>query len=154
MTREEVYALHFLGTPLEIRLFLGGLILGALLGAVYDIFRAFRMTFRHGYAAVFVEDALFAFIFAAAFYGYCTELCRGQLRFFVFAAMMIGFVAYIATLGRLISGLAADVVKTVRKTIICLGKIAKKAIKLLCGVPYFQKGEEKFKENPCVKNGF
>lgn len=154
MTREEVYALHFLGVPLEIKLFLGGLLLGAVLGGAYDIFRALRMTFRHGGAAVFIEDAAFTALFAAAFYGYCTELCRGQLRFFVFAAMLLGFGAYLATLGRLVSKLVSTVVKSVRKSIICLGKIAKKAIKLLCGVTYFQKREEKFQENPCVNKDF
>ena len=105
-------------------------------------------------AAVFIEDAAFTALFAAAFYGYCTELCRGQLRFFVFAAMLLGFGAYLATLGRLVSKLVSTVVKSVRKSIICLGKIAKKAIKLLCGVTYFQKREEKFQENPCVNKNF
>ncbi len=153
MTREEVYALHFFGTSLELRLFLGGLLLGAVLGGIYDILRAFRMTVRHKSAAVFLEDTVFVLLYSAAFYGYCTELCRGQLRFFVFAAMLIGFAVYLTTLGKIVSGLVAKVVKTVKKVLIYLVNIAKKALKVLCGVTYFQKKEEKIEENPCVKNG-
>lgn len=150
MTRDEVYATHFFGIALEWKLFFGAVILGLLLGALYDVFRAVRMSIRHNSAAVFVEDFLFVMIFGLSFYSYCTELCRGQIRFFVFAAMTVGFAAYILTLGRIISKTVAKVLDTAGRVLLKLGKVGKKIIGILCGMPYFRESDTKIEEKPCV----
>ena len=150
MTREEVYASHFFGTALEWKLFFGAMILGLLLGALYDVFRALRMSLKHNSAAVFVEDFLYVMIFALSFYSYCTELCRGQLRFFVLAGMIAGFTVYLMTLGRIISKIVAKTVEICKKVLMKLGKVGKKIIGILCGMPYFQKTDTKIEENPCA----
>ena len=150
MTKEEVYATHFFGTALEWKLFFGAVILGLLLGALYDVFRALRMSIKHNSAAVFVEDLFYVMVFALSFYSYCTELCRGQLRFFVFAAMTAGFAAYLMTLGRIISKIVSKAVEICKKAMLLLGKVGKKAIMILCGMTYFQKTDTKIEENPCA----
>lgn len=151
MTREEVYATRFFGTALEWRLFFGGLVLGMLLGAVYDVMRALRMSFKHPAWVVFLEDVIFMFISGTAYYTYCTELCRGQIRFFVLAAVLIGFSAYLLTLGRIVSRLVAIVVKIAKSALLTLGKVTKKVLGVLCGVTYFQSLQKKINENPCTE---
>ena len=151
MTREEIYAARFFGTALEWRIFGGGLILGALLGAVYDVLRALRMTIKHPAWLVFIEDVAFMLVSGAAYYSYCTELCRGQVRLFVLAAVLLGFSIYLLTLGRLVSRLVAEVVKFVKTALSVLGKLVKKIIVVLCGVPYFNTRSEKIEENPCTE---
>lgn len=144
MTRAEVYGEHFFGTPLEIKLLLGALVLGMLLGTVFDILRALRLSFRHGSAAVFFEDFVFAVLFGTAFYTYCTALCRGEIRGFVFLGMVIGFSAYIATLGRAVTGAVAWVVKYIKKGCIRLGNLLKKIINFLAGLPVFRDSDNNF----------
>lgn len=151
MTREQVYATRFFGTALEWRLFFGGLVLGMLLGAVYDVMRALRMSLKHPAWAVFLEDVLFMFISGTAYYTYCTELCRGQIRFFVLAATVIGFSAYLLTVGRIVSRLISEVVKIAKNILLALGKVIKKILGVLCGVTYFQSLRKKFNENPCTE---
>ena len=150
MTREEVYAAHFFGTSLELKLFLGAMLLGALLGAVFDILRALRLSIRHCRAAVFVEDFFFAMLFGISFYSYCTELCRGSLRFFVLAGMLIGFFVYIATFGRIISKTVAFAVNILKSALMQLGKVFKKVAGFLCVWPFFAQSNENVEENPCT----
>ena len=152
MTREEVLATRFLGTTLEWKLFLGALVLGAVLGALYDVFRALRMSFRHPAPIVFAEDVLFMLISGTAYYSYCTELCRGQIRFFVLAAILIGFSAYLLTLGRLVSACIAYVVKLAKSFLCALVKVVKKVLGVLCGVPFFTNSQDKIQKNPCAES--
>lgn len=149
MTKEEFYAAQFFGTALELRLFFGGIVLGAALGALYDVLRALRMTVRHSQLAVAIEDFAFVFVTGIAFYSYCTQLCRGQLRFFVLAAIMLGFAAYLLTLGRLVSRCVAFAVNIVKMPFRALAKMLKKLFSVLFVVPFFQKNEAEFEENPC-----
>lgn len=149
MTKEEVFASRFFGTALELKLLLGAVLLGALLGAAYDVLRALRISVSHRSFAVFLEDALFALLSGICFYAYCTELCRGQLRFFVLAGMAAGFFAYLMTLGRIVCRGFACAVKVTKKVLYRLGKLLKKTAAILCGLPFFQKKGGKIEENPC-----
>ena len=154
MTREQVYADSFFGISLELRLFLGAVLLGAVLGAVYDIFRAVRLSFKNPGWLVFFEDLLFMFLSGLAYYSFCVELCRGQIRFFALVGVIIGFSAYILTLGRLVCGMFGFAAKYVRTALGLLGKVVKKVFGVLCGVPFFKKEEEKIEENPCADGEF
>lgn len=149
MTKEEFYAAQFFGTALELRLFFGGIILGAALGALYDVLRALRMTVRHSRLAVAFEDFGFVFVTGIAFYSYCTQLCRGQIRFFVLTAIVLGFAAYLWTLGRIVSRGVAFAVNIAKMPFQALAKMLKKLLSILFVVPFFQKDEVKFEENPC-----
>lgn len=150
MTREEVFASRFFGTSLELRLMLGAMALGLLFGAVFDLFRALRMSVRHPRIAVFAEDALFVLIFAVSCYSFCTALCRGQIRIFVFLAAAVGFMLYIATLGRIVCRIIAELVSFVKKIALGIVKVAKKILGDLCGVPFFQNPTNKIDKNPCA----
>ena len=149
MTREEVNATHFFGVSLELRLLLGAALLGMLLGAAYDLFRALRLSFKHSPAAVFFEDFLFVLIFGLNFYIFSTALCRGEIRLFVVAGMLAGFFAYLATLGRIVSLIVAKAVGYVKKGIKRLCRLLKKIIGVLLGMPFFAENTDKFQENPC-----
>lgn len=151
MTREELYSGMFLGTALELRLFLASILLGALLGALYDLFRALRLCLKHPKAAVFAEDVLFVTVSALSIYVFCTELCRGRLRFFVMLGAAAGFGIYLSTFGRLVVRFNSSVVKTAKKALLVIGKVLKKFLGDLCGVPFFRKRGDEIEENPCAK---
>ncbi len=141
--------MNFFGTANELKLLFGAIVLGALLGAAYDILRALRLTVRHGSAAVFFEDTVFALLVGLCFYTYCTALCRGELRGFVLAGMAAGFFAYLVTLGRLVSKGVAFFVGRAKKLTVFIVRMFKKAALNLFGMTYFGKIAVKFRKKPC-----
>ncbi len=151
MSKSDVYSLHFFGTALELRLFLGSLVLGMLMGALFDIFRAIRISVRHPALAVFCEDVLYAVLFGLSYYTYCTALCRGEIRGFVLIGMLLGFFTYIVTLGRILCGFVAKAVNFVKIALKKFGRLLKNALSVLFGITYFSKNTKKFQENPCTK---
>lgn len=96
-------------------LFLVSVVLGAVLGVVYDVFRALRIIFppaaKEG--AVLVEDILFCIISGFSVFCFSTLAVRGQVRFFVFLGFIIGFVLYLLTIGSIITGVLRLVFGTI-----------------------------------------
>lgn len=125
----------FFGTAYELKLVGLSVLLGVVLGSVFDLFRALRLAIKHNDVVVFFEDAVFAFIFVMSFYSFCVSLCGGALRGFVFVCMALGFAAYILLPGRVVSDILAVAIRT-------LVKIIKKAISVLCGLPFFVNRQE------------
>lgn len=133
-----MYQGMFLGTGREITLFLYAMLTGALLGSVYDILRALRISIRHHSAVVAAEDFLFCLLFGTVYYAFCVSFTEGALRLFLLAGMLIGFGVYLASLGRIICGILSRVFGTVTGFYMIVVKIIKKAIRYLCGLTVFQ----------------
>lgn len=120
---EGVY--NFLGydMPRQLMLVLYALMLGASLGAVFDVLRISRSllsyrgageTFKQISEAVisivtFFEDIIFAFICSFAFIVFCFKANNGKSRFFILLGAVLGFIIYILTVGRL-TRLATDLI--------------------------------------------
>lgn len=134
-----MYQGMFLGTGREITLFLYALLTGALLGSVYDILRALRISIRHHPAAVAAEDFLFCVIFGTVYYALCVTFTEGALRLFLLAGMLIGFGVYLVSLGRIICGIISRVFGLVTGFYMIVVKIVKKFVRYLCGLTVFQK---------------
>lgn len=134
-----MYQGMFLGIGREITLFLYALLTGALLGSVYDIFRALRISIRHHPAAVAAEDFLFCALFGTVYYALCVTFTEGALRLFLLAGMLIGFGVYLVSLGRIICGIISRVFGLVTGFYMIVVKIVKKFVRYLCGLTVFQK---------------
>ncbi|MBQ8894664.1 MAG: spore cortex biosynthesis protein YabQ [Clostridia bacterium] len=83
--------------------FLWSVVLGAVLGVLYDWFRVGRIIRKKGWLAVFLEDLLFAL--AAAF---ATAFCftftnYGQVRLFLLVGEGLGFLIYFHTAGAVVT---------------------------------------------------
>ena len=72
---------------------------GLLLGAVYDIFRLFRLPF--GKIGVFITDILQTFLCFISVQILLYNFWNGKIRVYPFIICFISFVFYRATLGRL-----------------------------------------------------
>ena len=76
-------------------------LLGIILGAGYDLIRAFRRGIRTGRAAENILDFVYTLFFFFCYF--ILSVARtGDLRFFTFAAMLIGAAAERYTSGRLL----------------------------------------------------
>ncbi len=134
-----MYQGMFLGTGREITLFLYAMLLGALLGSVYDILRALRISVRHHPIAVAAEDFLFCALAGIAYYAFCVTFTEGALRLFLLAGILIGFGVYLASLGRIVCGILSRVFGLVTGFYMIVVKIIKKFARYLCGLTVFQK---------------
>lgn len=93
----------FFTTTEQTNLFLLSILVGALLGVVYEIFRVIRITLPHNDIAVFFEDLLFSFIWGFSMLVFVIELGRGELRLFFVIGNIIGFVLYFLTVGNVVN---------------------------------------------------
>ena len=81
----------FLGTERELTLLMFAFLTGMVLGSVFDLFRALRLSIRHPGWAVAAEDIAFCLIFGLTFFSFGVELTEGQPRLFVLAGMAADF---------------------------------------------------------------
>lgn len=109
--------LNYLGiTVLEQTIiFLYATALGAMLCAVYDVFRIIRIAFGGKITAVFVEDILFSIIALVLTFIFVVAFNNGELRFFVLIGELLGFVAYYFTLGRLTMSVSKMIISLIKK---------------------------------------
>lgn len=123
-------------------MFLYALLLGGVIGVVYDIFRVSRVAFRLSWLLVLLQDLLFFFLSALLLWRYFLLQSSGEVRIFAVLGVLLGWVIYFFTLGRLVMGfagiilrgiarLARAILTPVRKTIIQIKKTLHKQAKLI-----------------------
>ena len=79
---------------------LWSLILGCFLGFVYEFFRLLHRFHPRAMWLIFFEDLLFAMICSAGMMLLFFNLSFGRMRFFAFPGMILGFLIWYFTLGR------------------------------------------------------
>lgn len=84
--------------------------LGFLLGALYDVFRVIRLMMKPSAKWVFVQDLLFFIISAVVTFLFALGINGGELRLYLFLGLIVGFVAYLCTLGRVVVRCARGVI--------------------------------------------
>ena len=101
--------------------FLYSLLLGALLCAIYDVFRIIRIAFGGKTVAVFIEDIVFSTIALVLTFVFVIAFNNGELRFFVLIGEFLGFVFYYFTVGRLTMFFSKAIIKLIKKlvSVIC-----------------------------------
>lgn len=97
--------------------FLQACLLGALLGAVYDVFRILRIAFSPRKVVVFVQDLLFFAICAVLSFLFLLTASDGTVRMFLLIGELIGAVLYHLTLGRLVIRAAGALIAAVRSVL-------------------------------------
>ena len=137
----------------QLSLVLYSLILGAVLGVVFDILRVSRVliSYRGNEGRIrrvsdtflsviaFIEDILFASVSAVLLILFCFKVNRGISRSFILFGAAVGFVLYYFTLGRLTS-LAANAISRAIYTLFafiakrCLLPIIRFIKKILKGI--------------------
>ncbi|MDR3552244.1 MAG: spore cortex biosynthesis protein YabQ [Clostridia bacterium] len=87
---------------------------GMALGAVYDLFRIFRIAVPCGKAVVFIQDVLFWMICAVSSFLFLLYMNTGEIRLFIILGELIGATLYYFTLGVLVMKSAKAVVGFLR----------------------------------------
>ena len=76
--------------------FLQSLLLGAVLGCFYDLFRITRIAFLMPALLVLIEDLLFFLFSSIALFGFLLENNDGQIRWFILLGVVLGVLAQAA----------------------------------------------------------
>lgn len=76
--------------------------LGAVLGLVYDFLRALRKVKSFNTLEVFFQDIIYFLIISPVVFCYELSLTGGEIRAFVFIALILGFLIYRFTASRII----------------------------------------------------
>ena len=83
----------------QLIIFIGALGTGFLLGIVYDIFRALRLSFTKNKVSVVISDILYFTVFALATYIYVLAANKGELRSYIIIGELIGGAFYYFSFG-------------------------------------------------------
>lgn len=95
-------------------IFLQSLLMGAALGAVYDLFRIFRIAVPLPAGAIVAEDVIY-FVFCGFMSFFLMMTVNfGQVRFFILLGELIGFLLYYLTIGALVMKGARQIIFGIR----------------------------------------
>ena len=88
---DYLYSLSLAKQTMSFFLSLG---LGFIMGLVYDIFRLFRILFSKGKVGYFITDILYCIVFSFCTFLFFITVNEGQLRFYLLAGEILGFIIY------------------------------------------------------------
>lgn len=135
--------------------FLTACLFGMVLGAIYDIFRIFRIAIPCGKIAVFIHDIIFWIICATLSFLFMLYTNAGEIRFFYIFGESLGFCIYYFTIGILVYKSAKAVIEFIKKLLRIFAKFILEPIwqlllliirliyKILLKVKYFMKKKSK-----------
>ena len=98
-------------------IFLWAMVVGALIMALYDLFRILRLSFAGWDWLIFVEDLCFFVLAGLITWYYLLESCEGRIRGFVLVGEGIGALLYYLTIGQLVMAVAKPVIAFLRWTL-------------------------------------
>ncbi len=104
------------------------ILLGAALALVYDFFRIIRVAFRHNTIALSTEDLLFFICITFPVFGFLLEINNGVFRAYLMFGVLLGFMVYRETIGRLIVWLLGNIIAKIKKVVIKVLKKLRSAV--------------------------
>lgn len=109
-------------------MFLYALLLGGVIGVLYDVFRVSRVAFRLSWLLVLLQDILFFLLAALLLWRYFLLQSSGEVRIFAVLGVLLGWVIYFFTLGCLVMRLASLIIRVItRMTVAILTPVKKTA---------------------------
>ncbi len=94
-------------------LFLQSMLLGAVLGVFYDVFRITRIAIKTPSVVIFAEDLVFFFVSAVISFCFMLSINDGQVRAFILLGELLGFTLYYFTVGMLVMKLSRVIIRLI-----------------------------------------
>lgn len=106
-------------------------LLGTMLGAFYDLFRVFRLIFSKGWVSVIIQDIIFWCVAGLATFAHILAINKGQVRLYILLSILLGFMIYYYTMGRLIFKTVSAAANGIKRMIAGAAAAAGRSIKRL-----------------------
>lgn len=103
-------------------IFLQACVCGTISGAVYELFRLFRLLIPAKKAAVFCQDGLYFLIISLWLFRFTLRLTSGRLRVFILIGWGLGAVLWYCTAGALVYGFFKSVVGLLHRSAAAAGR--------------------------------
>ena len=104
-------------------LFLSTVLLGAIIGLFYDVFRVFRKVAVHKGWAVQLEDILFWTCATAAMFYFMLNRNNGEIRLVYMVGAACGATLYFATISHMVRKVAVAVINFIKRVVITAVRI-------------------------------
>ena len=112
-------------------LFLIFSITGIVIGALFDIFRALRKSFKTSNIITYIEDIIFWLLSGTLIIYNIWYFNDGEIRIYMFLGIIIGILIYLLTLSNIFSKISLLILNLLKK-IIKITLIPLKPIKKIC----------------------
>lgn len=86
----------------QILLFAYAAVLGVFLSAVFDIFRILRLTLNFNIILILIQDLIYFFLSASVAFMFFFLYNDGEIRLYILIAIIMGWIMYYLTAGRLV----------------------------------------------------
>ena len=101
----------------ELRVFLLCASGGVISGFLYDIFRIIRRLKECGRISVFIQDTIYWIINTLLVFGIIFYACSGDVRWYQYAAAVIGFLLYNAALSKIVISCSVALIRFILRCI-------------------------------------
>ena len=101
---------------------------GVLIGIIFDIFRILRKTIKTSDFVTYIEDFLFWIITSIILFYSIFTYNNGELRFFMFLAVILGFVLYLCTISSYLIKINVKIINVIKRIFLKLFEIIYKPL--------------------------
>lgn len=115
----------------QLSVFIWSCFFGVCLGALYILFRVFRLIVKHNRFFVFAEDFLFMALSGILTFLFCIGFNRGEVRFYIILGTFIGALLFVNTLGKIVIIAITFVLKFLKRVLSIVFKLFKPLIQKL-----------------------
>ena len=115
----------------QARFFLWTMLLGAVSGIAYDIFRIIRKIIKHPDILTQIEDMLYWLVISVLVFYFILHRNNGEVRIHAIIGVFTGMCLYFLSLSRLIIAASVFIIDLIKKIIIASVKILLFPVKLL-----------------------
>jgi spore cortex biosynthesis protein YabQ len=98
-------------------LFLVFSLTGVIIGALFDIFRVLRKSFKTADIITYIEDVLFWILTGILVLYNIWYFNDGEIRLFMFLGIIMGVLIYLLTLSRLFINLVISIINIIKKIV-------------------------------------
>jgi len=99
-------------------LFLIFILIGAIIGLLFDFFRILRKSFKTNDILTYIQDVIFWILTGIILLAAIFTFNNGEIRFFMFIGLFIGIIFYLILFSKYIIKICTYVINTLKKIII------------------------------------
>lgn len=110
-------------------LFICFVLVGIIIGIVFDLFRILRRTFKTKDLITYIEDIIFWIITGIIIIYSMYKFCDGELRFFMIIGIIIGTILYLITISEYVIKISVYIINILKRILYFPLKIVFKFIR-------------------------
>ena len=108
---------------IHFKVFLFSVGFGFMIGLLYDFFKVFRTAISKSKKLIFIQDILFFLITSVITFLFLLSVNAGRFRFYIFAALAVGFAVYFFTFSRMFFNLSLKILEKIKSVFLLWGAV-------------------------------